>query len=104
MKQAKPTPPEYKRAYFVQSWGDKIIKGYAFTLKYVDFYEKTKAFFMQDGKDVPTEVDSKQVVYSEAESHLLLKREINARKEYYQKELKEATEKISSIDKLLNTL
>lgn len=96
MKKELNNPPKYQNAYMVHSWGSEIIKGNAFILEYNDGWFKTiKAFFIADGEDIPATVDAKQVVFTEQHAQSLLAREIKARKEYYEKQIKEAQDKLA---------
>lgn len=89
--------PQYKKAFFVRSWGNEIIKGMAFTLSYIDYYEVKKAFFIKAGETLPKIVDANQVVYSQVNADELLKKEKSGLKNYYEKEIKECTEKLKNI-------
>jgi len=92
--------PKYQKAYMVKSWGDKIITGNAFILEYTDDWSKnTKAFFLAEGEPLPKMVDAKQVVFTQEHAKSLLSREIGSRKEYYQKQLTEASEKLAALNK-----
>ncbi len=89
--------PVYKRAYYVASWGEKIIKGHAFELTFIDWHEQTKAFFIPDGKQFPEKVDKMQVEYTTADAEKLLTKEIGSRIEYYEKQLREHSDKLKEL-------
>jgi len=91
--------PQYKTAYYVRSWGTKIEKGVAFTITYSDYGTTTKGFFIKDGCELPSIVDAKQVVYSKKEADELLAKESKSYREYYERQLKEAQEKIAALNK-----
>jgi len=88
---------KYQRAYYVSSWGQDIKHGIAFTLSYIDWYEVKKAFFIENGQSLPEIIDAKQVVYTAKDAAELLKKEKSNIKHYYEKQLKESTEKLKSL-------
>lgn len=92
--------PVYKTAYRVQSWGDKIEKGVAFTIKYIDSWELNKTLFIPNGKDVPFLVDVRTVVYSKAGADKLLAEQKKEYKAYCQKQVDEYSAKIAALNKV----
>lgn len=86
--------PKYEIAYYVSSWSDKIVKGKAFTLTYIDYYEKKSSFFIPDGETVPKLVEARCVVYSQSDAVDLLNSEQKSKKKYYQEQLTEAEQKL----------
>lgn len=91
---AKPQNPEYKKAYYVKSWGNEIIEGHAFIMTHFDYYPVTKAYFIEANAEYPIIVDYKQVVFTPEYAKNLFDRESKSRKEYYEKQLKEAQKEL----------